>query len=148
MNPCIAEFKEKFTFLSNFYYQDIEFDGHVYRSSEHMFQAIKSEDTDVRTEIRMLATPNQAKKMGRTIKLREDWEEIKDVVMYIVVDEKFKQSERLQAMLIDKTTGYELVEGNWWHDNYWGDCLCDKCKDIPGQNKLGKILMEVRTKYE
>jgi len=147
MNSRIIKFEKRFAFLSNFYYQDIEFDGHVYLSAEHLFQAIKSEDIDVRAEIRGLATPRQAKKMGRAITLRKDWEEIKDVVMYIVVDEKFKQNERLHTMLANKTAGYDLVEGNWWHDNYWGDCSCDKCKDVLGQNKLGKILMKVRTKY-
>lgn len=38
----------------------------------------------------------------------------------------------------------EIVEGNYWHDNYWGNCTCDKCKNIEGQNKLGKILMKIR----
>ena len=38
-----------------------------------------------------------------------------------------------------------LIEGNYWHDNYWGNCLCPKCKEIEGQNQLGKILMKVRS---
>lgn len=44
-----------------------------------------------------------------------------------------------------KDTGKEvLVEGNLWHDNFYGDCKCDRCNDIKGQNLLGKLLMQVR----
>ena len=45
---------------------------------------------------------------------------------------------------LDMTGLEEIVEGNYWHDNYWGNCTCDKCKNIEGQNKLGKILMKIR----
>jgi predicted NAD-dependent protein-ADP-ribosyltransferase YbiA (DUF1768 family) len=38
----------------------------------------------------------------------------------------------------------ELVEGTTWHDNIWGNCSCPKCKNIPGQNRLGKLLMQIR----
>jgi predicted NAD-dependent protein-ADP-ribosyltransferase YbiA (DUF1768 family) len=41
-----------------------------------------------------------------------------------------------------------LVEQNHWHDNYYGDCVCDRCKDIPGQNRLGRILMELRKRHK
>jgi predicted NAD-dependent protein-ADP-ribosyltransferase YbiA (DUF1768 family) len=41
----------------------------------------------------------------------------------------------------------ELVEGNYWHDNYWGNCLCPKCTHIEGQNHLGKLLMKIRENY-
>jgi predicted NAD-dependent protein-ADP-ribosyltransferase YbiA (DUF1768 family) len=39
----------------------------------------------------------------------------------------------------------ELIEGNTWHDNTWGNCVCQKCQDIPGRNMLGMLLMELRT---
>ena len=42
------------------------------------------------------------------------------------------------------TTGdAELIEGNTWHDNYWGVCSCSKCNGR-GKNRLGKLLMKVR----
>ena len=40
----------------------------------------------------------------------------------------------------------ELIEGNYWHDTCWGVCNCAKCGD-KGENRLGKLLMEVRTLY-
>ncbi len=42
-----------------------------------------------------------------------------------------------------ESTG-EIVEYNHWHDNFWGDCLCDRCKHIDGENMLGKMLMAIR----
>ena len=60
--------------------------------------------------------------------------------------EKFKDPE-LREMLLD-TGDEELVEGNFWHDLWWGDCGCKKCKDVPGKNILGKLLMELREKIK
>ena len=38
-----------------------------------------------------------------------------------------------------------LVEGNYWHDNFWGECTCEKCKATQkAENWLGKLLMERR----
>jgi hypothetical protein len=36
-----------------------------------------------------------------------------------------------------------LIEGNWWHDNFYGSCTCNKCVN-KGENNLGKILMKIR----
>jgi predicted NAD-dependent protein-ADP-ribosyltransferase YbiA (DUF1768 family) len=52
------------------------------------------------------------------------------------VREKFK-NEELAQLLID-TDDHELIEGNWWHDYFWGVC------NGKGENHLGKILMDVR----
>lgn len=45
---------------------------------------------------------------------------------------------------LQKTKNLKLVFGNNFHDNFYGQCFCDKCKDIQGENILGKILMEER----
>ena len=67
--------------------------------------------------------------------------------MEYVVECKFYQNPELLQKLID-TGDEELVEGNTWHDNFWGNCTCEKCRDIPGENHLGKILMDIRKKYK
>lgn len=28
--------------------------------------------------------------------------------------------------------------------NYWGSCICDKCRTLPKRNQLGKTLMRIR----
>jgi predicted NAD-dependent protein-ADP-ribosyltransferase YbiA (DUF1768 family) len=43
----------------------------------------------------------------------------------------------LQQKLI-ATYPEELIEGNYWHDTYWGVC------EGVGENHLGKLLMEIR----
>jgi predicted NAD-dependent protein-ADP-ribosyltransferase YbiA (DUF1768 family) len=57
--------------------------------------------------------------------------------------EKFTQNPELGKLLVE-THPATLVEGNWWHDQFWGDCTCKKHADIPGANMLGKRLMRVR----
>jgi predicted NAD-dependent protein-ADP-ribosyltransferase YbiA (DUF1768 family) len=92
----------------------------------------------------MAPTPGEAKKRGRSVPLRSDWEEIKNQVMYEIVKEKFKNPDMRQRIISAINEGYDgFCEDNWWHDNYWGDCQCEKCKNIEGQNELGKILIKV-----
>jgi ribA/ribD-fused uncharacterized protein len=94
-------------------------------------------------EIRKAPTPGEAKRMGNRVILRSDWEDVKVDIMTEIVFRKFTQNEKLKKKLL-ATGDMELVEGNYWHDNIWGDCYCDKCKSTNGQNILGIILMEVR----
>ncbi len=139
----IKEFKNKYRFLSNFHNSPISYKGKIYPTSEHLFQSLKTKDEKLQEDIRLASTPGKSKKMGRKVLLRNNWEEIKDSKMYRVLKLKFSKDSELEDSLFD--TGEEhLVEGNYWHDNYWGDCFCPKCKDIEGKNNLGKILMEIR----
>jgi ribA/ribD-fused uncharacterized protein len=79
-----------------------------------------------------------AKALGRKIKLREDWLDIRENVMEYLVRLKFKHP-ALRIMLI-RTAGADLIEGNYWNDRFWGVDL----RSGIGENKLGKILMKVR----
>ena len=56
---------------------------------------------------------------------------------------KFRQNPRLRECLLS-TQDAVLVEGNTWHDNYWGNCRCRKCRRHKGLNRLGRLLMQVR----
>ena len=142
----ISDFSKEYFFLSNFYNAYLIYEGIVYCSTEAAFQAAKTLEVSEREQIARMS-PSDAKKAGRNLKLRSDWEEIKDRVMYDVCRAKFtmNDSSRLADRLL-ATGDEELVEGNTWHDNYWGDCHCEKCKDIPGRNQLGKTLMKLREK--
>ncbi|MBQ3915918.1 MAG: NADAR family protein [Ruminococcus sp.] len=123
-------------FLSNFYEKPLTYDGITYQNSEAAFQAQKTTDIDVRRQFADL-DPSAAKKMGRKLSLRPDWEQVKVQVMYEVVSAKFSQNPDLKEMLI-ATGDQELIEGNDWGDRIWGQV------DGNGQNLLGKILMRVR----
>ena len=138
----INSFSNQYEFMSNFYNVPVTYDGLTYRNNEAAFQAQKLANKEERKNF-CEYSPSKAKLEGRHCNLRKDWEEIKYQIMYDVVKAKFEQNSNLKKLLLD-TDNEELIEGNWWHDNCWGDCSCDRCKDIKGQNNLGKILMKVR----
>jgi len=140
-------FDGKYAFLSNFYNCPVTYNRLVYQNNEAAFQAQKTLDENVRREFTSLP-PNLAKRKGRRVTLRSDWEKVKDDVMYEICLAKFLSVENHKLFeLLLNTNSEEIVEGNHWHDNYWGNCTCDRCKSIEGKNMLGKILMEIRSKY-
>lgn len=132
----IDSFSGKYHFLSNFYMADVEYGGLVYSNNEAAFQAAKTLNLSERKRFVSLA-PNIAKRMGRGVDLRKDWEEVKYNVMLDVVRNKFLQNSDLADKLV-ATGSEELVEGNTWGDRTWG-----KVNGV-GKNWLGEILMKVR----
>ncbi len=134
----IKEFTGKYDFLSNFYKSQVEYEGIVYPTSEHAYQAAKSLNLEVKKDVAAIPSPSGAKKYGKTIQLRKDWEFVKLKIMYEIVSSKFKNSE-LAKKLLD-TGDAILEEGNNWYDTYWGIYL----PTGKGENNLGKILMTVR----
>jgi hypothetical protein len=137
----ILSFRDEYFFLSNFYPVEIKLDGIVYPNAETAFQAQKTLDVEERRKFSMLKNPVQAKRLGRKVKLRDDWEEVKLDIMTEVVSQKFLQHPHLIEMLL-QTGDEELIEGNKWGDRFWGVC---KGK---GKNHLGKILMKIRDAYK
>ena len=138
---CIRTFTGNYRFLSNFYPVRIAMDDEVssgmYPSVEHAYQACKTLNVAERERILRCPTPGQAKRLGREVTIRKDWEQIKLKVMYHLLRQKFGAHADLQDRLL--MTGYaELIEGNDWHDTFWGVC------NGKGQNHLGKLLMQVR----
>jgi ribA/ribD-fused uncharacterized protein len=127
----------KYEFLSNFHMAPVLYEGILYPSSEHAYQAAKSLDPVVRNRVAKLSTAGQSKKAGRQISIRPDWEQVKYDIMSEIVLLKFMQHPDLKEKLL-ATGDEELVEGNTWGDSYWG-----VCRGV-GQNKLGEILMKVR----
>jgi ribA/ribD-fused uncharacterized protein len=142
MKLIISAFENEYAFLSNFYDSPITIDNITYPTVEHFFQAMKCLHINDRKWIVSAPTPGVAKRIGRMLALRSDWESIKEDVMYRGLKAKFADKKFAEQLL--DTGDAELIEGNWWHDNIWGDCRCDKCAGIPGQNRLGKLLMKVR----
>jgi hypothetical protein len=126
--------------LSNFY---IEPDG---TNVEAEFQAAKHLRHPWRVAAIMRSKPAQAKRLGRRWKLTAAelklWNDSKIVVMKALVSAKIEDHPEIAFALI-ATDDAPLVETNWWHDNFWGDCVCIRCYRT-GENNLGKIWMELR----
>ncbi len=138
----INSFYDEWSFLSNFAASAIVVNGHEYPTVEHAFQAFKTTNKDEHERIRLASSPGQAKQIGRRVMLRPEWEGTKDAFMFRLLRIKF--SDPWMRQHLDETGVALLVEGNTWHDNYWGNCSCAKCKNTPGLNKLGVLLMKIR----
>lgn len=136
-------FFNEYYFLSNFYPSIIDYDGMEYPTVEHAYQAAKTDDPTQREMIKSLVRPGDAKKAGKIVSLRQGWSRIKVDIMYDLVHQKFQRYPDLRAKLL-ATHPYKLIEGNTWHDNFWGNCTCHRCVKIEGQNRLGFLLMNVR----
>lgn len=136
----IKSFTGENRFLSNFYQSDIEIDGIIYPNAEVAFQAQKYKNDEDKREFAKIKNPVIAKRKGRTIQINVDeWNKIRLDVMKRICLEKFKQNEEIKQKLLD-TKDAILIEGNNWHDTFWG--IDNKTGE--GLNHLGKILMEVR----
>ena len=136
----IEEFKGDYGFLSNFWPCRVWLDNIEYPTVENAFQAAKTTDKNCRIQFQKIP-PGIARKKGRQIPLRKDWEQIKIGIMLSLVEQKFRYSPSLRQQL--KATGNaELIEGNTWGDTFWGVDL----RTSKGENMLGKILMEVRNR--
>ena len=134
---AILGFFHEYEFLSNFYPSEVNYEGMTYCTVEHAFQAAKTVDGRVRTWIQIQKTPGKAKKQGRSLLLRPDWEKVKYDIMKELVTQKFTRHQKLGEQLLSTGDKY-LEETNHWGDTYWGVCRGK------GTNHLGKILMEVR----
>ena len=136
MSSTIRKFIGEFTFLSNFYPSPVKFEGQTFPTVEHAFQAAKTQDQAERDIILRCHNPSRAKRKGRQVCLRPDWEEVKENVMLGLLRQKFKGRALRNELLI--TGDAQLIEGNNWGDTYWGVC------NGQGKNRLGILLMRVR----
>ncbi len=123
-------------FLSNFFPVVVERLGVVFPSVEHAYQAAKSHDPRTHATVAAASTAGAAKKIGRMLELRSDWDNVKLGVMRDLLHQKFTHPELRRLLLA--TGDALLIEGNWWGDTYWGVCKGE------GLNHLGLLLMEVR----
>lgn len=137
----IADFHEpEYRFLSNFYPSPIVFDGWMWPTVEHAYQAQKTDDIQIRAKILRQESPADAKRLGRHYKMRKDWDQVKVVIMRELLRLKFPVGGMLSDELLD-TYPQDLIEGNDWHDQFWGTCNCPEHIDTYGENQLGISLM-------
>ena len=132
----ITSFSGQYQFLSNFYSCDVWYEGKLYPSSEHAYVAAKTTELALREEIAKIKTPGQAKRFGRIIGLRDDWEKVRIHEMRKILESKF--SDPGLFLRLKATAPAYLEEGNKWGDKFWGVC------NGIGQNHLGKLLMSIR----
>ena len=140
MKKVINRFSGDYAFLSNFAECKVFYNGLKFPSVEHAFQAAKSIDIKEQEIFAKLELPRDAKRLGRQIHLRKDWEIVKVGVMEDLLRQKFNQEPFKELLL--RTKDYELIEGNTWNDRFWGVCKG------AGRNMLGELLMKIRNELE
>lgn len=134
-------FREEYEFLSNFYPVPVLFSGVLYANNEAAYQAQKCENPLDRLAFTQLSA-DEAKRLGRRVALRGDWEDVKIPLMRAIVRAKFEQHPYLAKRLME-TGNKPLYEGNYWHDLFWGVDM----KTREGRNELGRILMALREDF-
>ncbi len=142
-NKVIDDFRGDYGFLSNFHQCPFEFKGLTYPNAEAAFQAQKCATEEAKIKYTVTKNPVVAKRMGKKeTGFPSNWDEICYDIMKDILTVKFSNPELREKL---KATGNAtLIEGNRWHDNRWGKCTCDRCKNKEAKNWLGKILMEIR----
>jgi ribA/ribD-fused uncharacterized protein len=127
-----------FRFLSNFWPVQVDFEGILYPSVEHAYQAAKTLDPGEREHVRGAPSPGSAKQRGRKVTIRPDWDDKRRLsVMQGLLAQKFLTEPMRTWLLL--TGDVQIAEGNTWGDTFWG-----VLPNGTGNNHLGKMLMRIR----
>lgn len=134
----IKRFRDEYYFLCNSFKAPVTLEGITYSNNEAAFQAYQTTDTALRETFSSLSA-KAAKIEGRKLQYRSDWEDVKINIMYAIVIAKFTQNEDLKIALLATGDAYLENTGSWVN-RIWGTI------NGVGNNYLGKILMNVRSK--
>jgi GTP cyclohydrolase II len=132
---------QKWGEFANFSRHAIYLDGKIWATVEHFYQAQKFHNTEFEEIIRLAETPTLAKQKAHEFLKKHpipNWNKQKEEIMYQGLKAKFTQHPELEKLLIS-TGNLTLVERTDI-DRYWGDG-----KDGNGKNRLGNLLMQLRT---
>ena len=152
-NPALNEYKE----FSNLHEAPIQIEGITFPTVEHYFQWAKAKqfgDAGAQAKILKTASPKTVKSLGKKVTPFDagQWDERKDQVMRTAVKAKLMQHPEILKKLRD--TGDRLIGEADPRDKYWGigtsadTSFAKQPERWKGHNKLGKILMELRTELK
>ena len=142
--------------LSNWFYRDMTYQGHVFLTAEHAMMWSKANyfnDTDAKQRILKVKTPREAKMIGREVRNfnQHRWSEDSYHLVGEVVHAKFTSqgNENLKAFLLNFPDNTIFIEASPY-DKIWGVGMDRNHANIfnpdqwLGDNKLGFILTELR----
>lgn len=141
----IYGFFGSFRFLSNFHVVKIPYQGLVYPSTEAAYMSAKTTDQSIKDKLTKSISPSESRRIGKTLVLREGWDDMRLEVMEEVSRIKYGQPNNRESLelreMLKATAPAVLVEANWWNDRFWGECYG------VGESNLGKILMKIRDEF-
>jgi ribA/ribD-fused uncharacterized protein len=137
----IKFYTPEFYVFNNFSAHAIEYEGALYPTSEHAYQAAKCTDPAGREAIRNARSPLEAKFLAnKTYKAAKDpdWGSKKLAVLEAILRAKLAQHAEAQEAL--QKSGHEEIVEDSPTDYFWGEGA-----DGSGQNMLGKLWMKIRS---
>lgn len=136
---AVRFYEKEFFMLSNFSAFSVKYDGDLWPTAEHAYQAKKFYDFDIRDRIKNARSPYEAKKIAHAFEneMRDDWEEVKIIAMEEIIWAKLSQHPYIQQKLFE-TGGRTIIEDSH-KDAFWG-----WGPDKQGENNLGRIWMRLR----
>lgn len=133
--------------FSNLYRREFEFEGERYPTAEHAYQAGKARKPEVKAWLLSAPSPALLAMAAHGLyywDITPGWSTMKFDRMKRILRAKFSQHEDLKALLLS-TGDARLVETATVDspvNRLWGEV------NGVGQNKLGQLLMEVRTELQ
>jgi ribA/ribD-fused uncharacterized protein len=158
----ITSYTGEWEWLSNFAYTPFRFiplPEKVWPTAEHCYQSLKARHPEQMEWIASAPSPSEAKRRGRSVAMRDNFDKIKRQHMMQVMLSKFGSGELRDRLAA--TAGRPLVEGNTWGDQFWGAVHMDRgaippgmpiwapapegdSRYLAGHNWLGTIQMMIR----
>lgn len=130
--------------FSNLYRREITFEGEVFATSEHAYQAGKARKPEVKAWLMAAPSPALLAMAAHGLyywDIAPNWSKIKFDRMKRILRAKFSQHEDLRKLLL-ATGSARLVESTTVDNpvnRLWGEV------NGVGENMLGKLLMEIRS---
>jgi predicted NAD-dependent protein-ADP-ribosyltransferase YbiA (DUF1768 family) len=123
------------TYLSNSFKCEIHLENvGVFPNVEAAYQAMKNpKNTEYIEQLKSAKTIKQIKTLGKSVKLRHDWSNVKEETMHKLVKQKFEKNEELRSKLLNTYLGpiiYLSVLKTFWKDKE--------------HNRMGKLLQRIR----
>jgi ribA/ribD-fused uncharacterized protein len=145
---AIDRFRGEHYYMSNMYPLTVPLlsrEGIAVPTSEHLYQATKFANIDQRAAVLQAETGFKAKKVASKLvnagaELTPDWHDKRIDYMRQIITLKFVANPVIGNLLV-ATGAQQIIEGNRWGDNFWGESPAGSGN---GQNWMGKILMETR----
>ena len=125
-------YPKEFYVFDNFSSFQVEYDGYLWPTSEHAYQAAKFKDSSIETyeQIKKARSAHDAQKVANENKelQRSDWDLVKKDIMKEILRNKINQHPYVLKKLLQ--TGTRIIIEDSWRDSTWGW----------GPNKDGKNL--------